>query len=192
MKPSGEAWEKGLANLKAFVAGAELPFPEGYVAALFGFRRETKATFAVERSIRIEAPCERVWQALTDPEQLEKWFSPGTQHGLTALEVGGRFFVRDAETGTEKYAQVIDGIDPLHRLVLRSMPEPPATVDITTYTLQEEQGGIRLTITNSGYELVPAEIRGNAMEQNAFGFGMVLENLKAHIEGASLLKPDGF
>jgi hypothetical protein len=34
MKPSGTAWEKALANLNASVAGTELPFPQGYVAAL--------------------------------------------------------------------------------------------------------------------------------------------------------------
>ena len=30
------------------------------------------------------------------------------------------------------------------------------------------------------------------MEQNAFGFGMMLENLQAHIEGKSLPYPGGF
>src|SRR5262249_570360 len=51
MKPSGAAWVKALANLKASIAGTELPFPQGYVAALFGYLTEAKETFAVERSI---------------------------------------------------------------------------------------------------------------------------------------------
>jgi uncharacterized protein YndB with AHSA1/START domain len=192
MKPSGAAWEKALANLKAYVDGAELPFPEGYVAALFGYRREAKATYAVERSIWIAAPSERVWRAITDPVQIEKWFSPGTPWRLSALEVGGRLFVPDGETGAEQYTQVIDLVDPPHRLVLRSVPEPPATVEVTDHTLQEENGGTRLIITHSGYELVPEEMRWSVMEQNAFGFGMMLENLKAQIEGQSLPYPGGF
>ena len=192
IKPSGAAWEKALANLKAAVAGAELPFPEGYVAALFGYRRDAKATFAVERSIWIAAPRERVWHAITDPAEIEKWFSPGTRWRLSALSVGGRLFVPNAETGAEQYTQVIERVDPPHRLVLRSAPQPPATVEITVYTLQEEHGGTRLIITHSGYELAPEEMRWSAMEQNAFGFGMMLENVKAQIEGKSLPYPGGF
>jgi uncharacterized protein YndB with AHSA1/START domain len=41
IKPAGMAWEKALANLRAHVTGATLPFPEGYVASLFGYRRES-------------------------------------------------------------------------------------------------------------------------------------------------------
>ena len=192
MKPSGAAWEKALANLKAHVAGTQLPFPQGYVAALFGFRREAKETFAVERSIWIAAPRERVWHAITDPAQVEKWYSPGTSWRLSALEVGGRLFVPNEETGAEMYTQVIELLDPPQRLVLRSAPQPPATVEVTVYSLQEEHGGTRLIITHSGYELVPEEMRWSAMEQNAFGFGMMLENVKAHIEGKSLPYPGGF
>jgi uncharacterized protein YndB with AHSA1/START domain len=192
MKPSGAAWEKALANLKAAVVGAELPFPQGYVAALFGYRSEAKATFAVERSIWIEASRERVWHAITDPAQIEQWFSPGTAWRLSALEVGGRLFVPNQETGAEQYTQVIERLDPPHRLVLRSAPQPPATAEVTIYTLQEEHGGTRLMITHSGYELVPEELRWNAMEQNAFGFGMMLENVKASIEGNRLPYPGGF
>jgi uncharacterized protein YndB with AHSA1/START domain len=192
MKPSGAAWEKALANLKASVAGAELPFPQGYIAALFGYRREAKATFAVERSIWIAAPRERVWHAITDPAQLEQWYSPGTSWRLSALEAGGRLFVPNPETGAEQHTQVIELVDPPHRLVMRSAPEPAGTAEVTAYTLQEEHGGTRLTVTNSGYELAPEEERWSAMEQNAFGFGMMLENLQAHIEGKSLPYPGGF
>src|SRR5215470_15116984 len=141
MKPSGAAWEKALANLKASVAGAQPPFPQGYVAALFGYRTEAKEKFAVERSIWIGAPRERVWHAITDPEQVEKWFSPGTAWKLSSLSVGGRLFVPNEETGAEMYTQVIERIDPPHKLVMRSKPEPSETPYVTAYTLEEEQGG---------------------------------------------------
>ena len=190
--PSGAAWEKALANLNAYVTGGSLPFPEGYVAALFGFRRESEKTFAVERSIWIAAPRERVWRAITDPVQLEMWFSPGTSWKLTALEVGGRLFIPDPETGDETYVQVIQRIDPPHRFVTQSLPASPGSAEVTAYLLQEEEHGTRLTITNSGYELLPEDGRWSAMEQNAFGFGMMLENLRAYIESRDLPTPGGF
>ena len=146
----------------------------------------------VERSIWIAAPRERVWRAITDPTQIEKWFSPGTPWRLSALEVGGRLFVHNPETGAEMHTQVIELVDPPHQLVTRSEPAPPETPHVTTYTLEEENGGTRLTVTHSGYELEPDDRRWNNMEQNAFGFGMMLENLQAHIEGKSLPYPGGF
>lgn len=190
LAPSSAGWEKGLANLKAYVEGKALPFPEGYTAALFGYRREAKEKFAVERSIWIKATRERVWQAITDLEQLEKWFSPGTKWRGTGLKVGGTFAVVDPETDTDSYGQVIDVVDPPHRLVTHSAP--PQVQHATIWTLDEENGGTRLTITHTGYELEAGDSRHNNMEQNAFGFGMMLENLKAHVEGRSLPVPGGF
>jgi len=192
MRPSGMAWEKGLANLKAYVTGMPLPFPEGYVAALFGYRRESEKSFAVERSIWISAPRERVWSAITDPIQLESWFSPGISWKLTALEVDGRLFIPDPETGDETNVQVIQLLDPPQRFVTKSLPASPGTSEVTAYLLQEELGGTRLTITHSGYELLPEDGRWSAMEQNAFGFGMMLENIRAYIESKDLPTPGGF
>ena len=190
--PSSAAWEKALENLKAYVMDASLPFPEGYVAALFGYRRESEKSFAVERSIWIAAPRERVWSAITDPMQLEMWFSPGTSWKLTALEVGGKLFIPDPETGDKTNVQVIQLIEPLHRFVTQSLSASPGSSEVTTYLLEEEQQGTRLTITNSGYELFPEDERWNTMEQNAFGFGMMLENLRASIENQELPTPGGF
>ncbi|HET9494300.1 MAG TPA: SRPBCC domain-containing protein [Chloroflexia bacterium] len=192
LAPSGEAWEMALANLKAYVEGQELPYPYASQAAIYGYRRETKEKFSIERSIWIAAPRERVWQAITDPDQIDKWFSPGTKWGGTGLEVGGRMFVLDPETGAEMYTQVIEAVEPPHRLVTSSVPEPPETVHVTTWRLEEENGGTRLVLTHSGYELEPVETRAINMEQNAFGFGMMLENLAASIEGKELPFPQGF
>ena len=190
--PSGTAWEKALANLNAYLTGMDLPFPEGYVAAMFGYRRETERSFAVERSIWIAAPRERVWSAITDPAQLESWFSPGTSWKLTALEVGGRLFTQDPETGGEANVQVIQLLDPPQHFVTHSLPATPGSSESTAYLLQEERGGTRLTITNSGYELLPDDERWSTMEQNAFGFGMMLENLRAYVESQDLPTPGGF
>jgi uncharacterized protein YndB with AHSA1/START domain len=192
LEPSSAGWEKALNNLKAHIDGAELPFPEGYIASLYGFRRESKEMFAVERSIWIDAPRTRVWQAITDPKQLQQWFSPTTPWLLTALEVGGRMYVYNVETETEMYIQVIELLDPPHQLITHSVATPPEIPHGTTWRLDEENGGTRLTITNSGYEAEPEGTRHPNMEQNAFGFGMMLANLKAFSEGKDLPNPYGF
>ena len=83
-------------------------------------------------------------------------------------------------------------LEPPRRLVTRSMVTPPEAPQVTTWSLEEEDGGTRLTLTHSGYELAPEDARHNNMEQNAFGFGMMMENLRAYVEGGALPFPGGF
>ena len=187
--PLGTGWSKALENLKAFVEGRELPHPEGFVASVSGFRRETPQTLAVERSIWIDASRERVWEAITDPAQIGQWFSPGTEWRGTGLEVGGRLSVYNAETDSEMYTQLIDVVEAPSRLVTRQ-EEPPQ--HLTIWTLYEEDGGTRLTLTYTGFEKEGDDSRHMNMEQNAFGFGMMLMNLKAQVEGKALPVPGGF
>jgi uncharacterized protein YndB with AHSA1/START domain len=190
LAPIGMGWEKALANLKAHIDGQELPHPQGFIAAMFGFRREAKEKYSIERSIWIKASRERVWRAITEPDQLDKWFSPGTQWHGDGLKVGGKFYVQNPETGAEMYTQVIEVVDPPHQFITRSAP--PEIPHATVWTLDAENGGTRLTITNTGYELEADDVRHQNMEQNAFGFGMMLENIKAHVEGQDLPFPGGF
>ncbi|MAS34722.1 MAG: hypothetical protein CL610_11995 [Anaerolineaceae bacterium] len=192
LQMSGDAWDQTLQNLKAHVAGTEKPFPQAGVAALFGFWRDMKEKIAVERSIWIKATRERVWQAITDPDQISQWFSPGTQWRGTGLIEGGRLSVYDAENDTDMYVQVIEKVDPPYQLITRSEPAPEEVPQTTIWTLQEENQGTRLTITHTGYELQSADERPNNMEQNTFGFGMMLENLRALVEGQELPYPGGF
>lgn len=145
-------------------------------------------TIAVERSIWIAAPRERVWRAITDPWEVERWFSPGTSWRTTGQGVGSRLSVYDAATDTDLYTQVVDVFDPPSRLVTRSEDTPY----MTTWKLEDENGGTRLTLIHSGYELEPEATRRQNMDQNAAGFGMMLENVKAVAEGQPLPYPQGF
>lgn len=190
---SGTGWDRTLKNLKAYIDGAELPFPQAYVGPLFGYWRAPRERLAVERSIWIDTSRSRVWDALTDPKQYQEWFSPNTPWQLSALEVGGRYFVYDTEKEIETHIGIIDVLDKPARLVVRNLPEPPdMVVKNTTYTLTEENGGTRLILTLTGYEPEPEATRWQHMEENAFGFGMMLQNAKAYIEGTPLPFPWGF
>jgi uncharacterized protein YndB with AHSA1/START domain len=181
-----------LANLAAYVEGRDLPWPEGYVAALFGYRRESPSIAGVERSVWLPAPVEQVWPAVSTPAGIEGWFSPGTPWHLTALAEGGRLFVRDATSGAELYTQIIQRVEPPHLLVLRAPSNAEGDLDGSTYLLRAENNGTRLSLANYGYERVPVESRAATLEQTAFGFGMVMENLHAYVMGRPLPYPGGF
>lgn len=185
-------WEQALENLKAYINGRELPFPKAFVGPLFGYWREMEKLLGVERSIWINAPRERVWQALTDPVQIEAWFAPGTTFKMSGSSVGSRLYVENPEDGSEMYVQVLEVSDPPRELVLRSQPEPPETSFVTHYRLETENQGTRLTVMLTGYEALPGDTRQPMMEENGSGFGMMLGNIKAVIEGDALPQPGGF
>jgi uncharacterized protein YndB with AHSA1/START domain len=135
LQVSGTAWEKTLENLRAYVAGADLPFPQASVAPLYGYWRESREKLAIERTIWINAPRERVWRALTDPAQVEQWFAPGTTFKSSGDGVGAKLYVENPETGAEMYVQILELVDPPNQLVLRSQPEAPETPTVTDYRL---------------------------------------------------------
>ncbi|MBI1880024.1 MAG: SRPBCC domain-containing protein [Chloroflexi bacterium] len=144
---------------------------------------------AVERSIWINAPRERVWQAITDPKQIQQWFSPGTPWHLTTLDVGGKLYA----LGYESQAGIIEVVDSPRQFTYRwetPTPDIPFTLT-TTYTLEEENGGTRVTITETGFESLLEDTRQERVDQNGKSWGMALENLKAYLEGRSLPYPEG-
>jgi uncharacterized protein YndB with AHSA1/START domain len=149
-------------------------------------------TVAIERSVWVNASRERVWEAITDPNQIAQWFAPGTTFKSTGDHVGARLYVEDPETGAEMYVQVLEVFEPPRRLVTRSQSEAHEPSFFTSYQLEEENGGTRLDFVHGGYEGLPAEIRQQMVDQNTMGFELMLGNIKAFIEGTPLPNPEGF
>lgn len=143
----------------------------------------------VERNIWIAASREKVWRAITDPQKIEQWFSPGARWQLSSLEVGGVLSVYDEKTDTYPFAEVLLVVDPPTRLVLRSKFEPPYT---TTYQLIEEKDGTRLLVTYVGYEAPTEDAHGGLVADDCDGISWILGNIKAVVEGTELPNPAGF
>ena len=101
----------------------------------------------IKRNIWINAPRERVWQAITDPKLIQQWFSPGTPWALTEPVVGGKVYA----IGYESQAGIIQVIDPPRQFTYRWDSQPPDSplTTISTYILDEENGGTRVTFTET-------------------------------------------
>jgi uncharacterized protein (TIGR02246 family) len=140
---------------------------------------------AVERTIWIAAPRERAWRAVTEPEQLNRWYATYYHWHIPALQVGAtvKFYNKDDETDMQ--LATIEVVDPPRQFTLRWQPdrEYPAMTLVTTFRLKEENGGTSVTISESGYEAMPAEARQRWLEAVGQGYSMSVENLKAHVEG---------
>jgi uncharacterized protein YndB with AHSA1/START domain len=142
---------------------------------------------AVERSLWIAAPRERVWQAITDPEQLQQWFSPTTPWALSALEVGGKMYA----VGYESMASIIQVVDAPREFTLRQeSPEPPLVITLR-YVLEEENGGTRLDFSQYIEGTLDDATRASMITDFSGGWKMAYDNLKAYIEGEPLPFPEG-
>jgi uncharacterized protein YndB with AHSA1/START domain len=96
----------------------------------------------IERELDLPAPPDEVWTALTDPEELTRWFGAEVWGDL---EPGGTAVFRE-DDGTVRRA-VVEEADAPHRLTFRWWPEGgddwPSRVE---YELMEVPGGTRLRV----------------------------------------------
>ena len=190
---SGLGWDMTLPNLKAAAEGAPLPMPFAGTGPLFGYWRQFSDGYGVERSIFIDASREAVWNALVDPAHIQAWFSPTTPWQRSALEVGGRIFVTNEETGEEMYVQVFETLDRPREYAARTLPETAdSPTYVTRYLLDDEENGTRLTLIYTGYQSSDDGHHWPEMEHTTYGFGLMLKNTKAQLGGTALVMPGGF
>jgi uncharacterized protein YndB with AHSA1/START domain len=55
----------------------------------------------------------------------------------------------------------------------------------TTFTLEAENNGTRVTVVETGFDGLPDDIRQKRYEQTASGYETVLAGLKSHVEQKS-------
>lgn len=143
-----------------------------------------KINTAVECSVWVAAPREQAWEAITDPKQIEQWFCPGSAWEVSVLEIGGKVILHSTDIDADIHT--IEIFDPPHQFALRWEPDAPVAPLITIYTLEEKNGGTRVTVKETGFDLLPIHIRRQRIAQAAQGNTENLENLKACLEGRSL------
>lgn len=141
-------------------------------------------TLSVERSIWINAPIQRVWEAITQVEQLRQWWG-GDYWEISALEVGAT--IKFGDPNDLMLAEVAVA-EPPHQFSIHWPPQPQyhQLNMVTHYMLSEENGGTRVTVTETGYEALPDDIRQQRYDSSTKGYTTVLASLKTYVEGGSL------
>lgn len=140
-------------------------------------------TVAVERSVLIEAPRPRVWQAITDPTQLEQWYAPGCAWEIPDLQEGAT--VKFHNTDTDIQLATIEALDPLKEFTLRWQLDPahPGITLLNSFLLEEADGSTRVTVSQAGYESLPDGMREEQLRQDADAYTAIAESLKSYPEG---------
>jgi uncharacterized protein YndB with AHSA1/START domain len=139
-----------------------------------------QTTIAVERSVWIDTPRQRVWQAITDADYLSHWYQHRWE--IPELEVGAPVKVGNSDSAM---VAAIAVVDPPRVLALYWLPQPQSPSMFTRYKLEKENGGTRVTVTETSFEALSDDLRQLHVDQTAEMNAIVLDNMKAFLEGAN-------
>lgn len=138
----------------------------------------------VRRTIQIDAPVEKVWSAVTEPELISRWF------GRTVL-IGEGAGAHGTITWPDQdpVPLRVEAVDPPRQVSYRWCNDEtdgaPAQVDdahstVFTFTLEPTPGGTQLTVVETGFETAPDP--ANTLESHRLGWNGELDKLVALLE----------
>ena len=133
--------------------------------------------------VYIQAPCEKVWDALIDPEMNKEYW--GRHCNVSDWKVGSRWQHADYDDRTQvRVAGTIIESHRPHRLVLSwARPEhldDPDQVSKVTFTIEQQFGSSKLTVIHS-------DLDDEMLRAVSGGWPPILSSLKTLLEtGASM------
>jgi uncharacterized protein YndB with AHSA1/START domain len=142
----------------------------------------------IEKQIELKAPLSRVWKALTDHKQFGEWFRVNIQSpfvpGQTAR--GNVLYPGYEHVAWEA---VILTMEPEH---LFSFTWHPFAIDpavdysgetptLVEFRLQPTAAGTLLTLTESGFDKIPAHRRADAFRMNDHGWTQQMKNIETYV-----------
>lgn len=142
-------------------------------------------TDRIERETVVAAPAERLWEVLTRPEHIGRWFE-GMEPEVD-LRPGGAMVLTSQEFG--KIHAVVDKVEPPRRFAYRwaRHPDTPVTEGTATlveFTLTPEGNGTRVRVVESGFartDAVKVDQQRHA-DSNSQGWLQVLDSLRRYAE----------
>lgn len=136
--------------------------------------------FVIERTY--SAPVEKVWQAITDKEQMKEWYFT---LDYFKPEVGFEFMFPGQGAKGEKYIHLcrITEVDPGKKLTYSWRYENMPGNSFVTFELFSEGDTTRLRLTHAGLETFVTDNPDFAKESFAKGWTELIGNLlKAYVE----------
>jgi uncharacterized protein YndB with AHSA1/START domain len=112
------------------------------------FVPDTDPRYVITRHITLPAPVDRVWRAISEADEIARWFPESAE--LTALEPGGTGIL--TWTGHGSFPIVIEVVEPPTFLAWtwgHETTEVPTTL-VEWRLARTDDGGTLLTVTESG------------------------------------------
>jgi uncharacterized protein YndB with AHSA1/START domain len=147
------------------------------------------STNRIERKILLEAPLSRVWRALSDAKEFGDWFGVDfkEQNFVAGQSVQGNV----TYPGFEHIAMevFIERVVPQRLLSWRWHPaaidpavdysQEPTT--LVVFEIEESDGGVLLSVVESGFDKIPPARRAVAFRMNTSGWDGQMKNIEKHV-----------
>jgi uncharacterized protein YndB with AHSA1/START domain len=146
----------------------------------------------IEKRIELKAPVSRVWRALTDYREFGEWFRVKLEGPFVPGQVSrGQMTYPGYEH--VKWHAVVQKMEP-GTLFSFTWPHPksfdqadysadysnePST--LVEFRLEKTASGTRLTLTESGFDKLPADQRLEAFRRNEGGWAEQMKNIEAYL-----------
>lgn len=147
-----------------------------------------QTTDRIEKHFEVSAKRSRVWRAISDAKEFGTWFGMKLDRPFAAgATVQGRIVIPGYEHVTVEI--VVEKVEPEGYFSYRWHPyavdpainystEPTTLVE---FRLEETAGGTAVTITESGFDRLPASRRAEAFRMNDGGWTGQSKNLANHV-----------
>lgn len=142
----------------------------------------------IEKRIELKAPVARVWRALTDYREFGAWFR---------VRIDGPFVPGEVSRGNitypgyehYKWEAVVKAMEPERLFSFTWHPyaldqardyslETPTLVE---FRLEPTANGTLLTVTESGFDKIPADRRAEAFRMNDGGWAQQVVNIERYV-----------
>ena len=145
-------------------------------------------TNRIEKKILLNAPLDRVWRAISDSQRFGKWFGVAFDGPFIAgQQVVGRIVPTQVDPDVARLQEPVRGmawraqIERIEPMRLFSFRWHPYAIDpahdysaepmtLVTLELAAAEGGVLLTITETGFDQIPLSRRAKAFEANDGGW----------------------
>lgn len=143
----------------------------------------------IERSVLIQAPLSRVWQALSSAEEFGNWFGVALKGKsfVAGQRVQGNITIAGYEHVV--FDVLVERVEPQK---LFSFSWHPYAVDpaidyskepttLVVFELKEAGDGTLLSVVESGFDKIPAGRRAEAFRMNSGGWEGQMKNIEKHV-----------
>jgi len=157
-----------------------------YMTTMAALRIESTT---IERTTLIRASRERVWRALTTPQDFGKWFCAEVDGPFVPGERVNMVSTHHLCTGDPRFYLTVESMEPEHKFSWRwhpgaARPGEDGSTQVE-FKLEEVSDGTLVTVTETGFDRISLERRAKAFEQNGKGWEIQLESLGRYASQAA-------
>jgi uncharacterized protein YndB with AHSA1/START domain len=142
----------------------------------------------IEKRIELNAPVSRVWRALTDYREFGSWFRVSLERPFVPGQLAQGYITWPGYEHL-RWQAVIQKMEPER---LFSFTWHPYAIDpqqdysqeaptLVEFRLEQIPTGTLLTLTESGFEKLPAHRIAEALRMNEGGWTTQLKNIETHV-----------